>query len=52
MPKDFKIWKIDKFLEMILWADPIFFYLPQKNCILISIDAVDWGNFSPDKETM
>ena len=52
VPKDFKIWKIDKFLEMILWADPIFFYLPQKNCILISIDAVDWGNFSPDKETM
>ena len=52
VPKDFKIWEIDNYLEMVLKAGLIFFYSPQKNCILISIDAVDWNDFFRDKETM
>ena len=52
VPKDFKIWEIDNYLQMILKADLIFFYSPQKIHILISIDAVDWGDFFRDKEMM
>lgn len=52
IPKDFKIWQIDSYLEIILKTDPMFIYSPQKSHILISIDAVDWGDFFWDKETM
>ena len=50
--KDFKIWEIDNYLEMVLKTDLIFFCSPQKNRILTSIDAVAWSDFVGDKETM
>ena len=52
VPKEFKLLEIDKYLKMCLKADPIFFYLKENNSINIYIDAIDWGDFFCNKETM
>ena len=37
---------------MRLKVDQFFFYVKEKNRINISIDAIDWGDFFDNKETM
>ena len=52
LPKEMKLIEIDKYLEMCLKTDPIFFYSERNNKINISIDALDWDEFFYNKETM
>ena len=50
--KEFELLEIHKYLEMCLKVDQFFFYVKEKNRINISIDAIDWGDFFHNKETM
>ena len=52
LPVDFNLIEIDKYLEMYLRVDPIFYYSKQNNQIQMSIDSPDWGNIFINKETM
>ena len=52
LPKEMKLMEINKYLEMCLKADPLFFYCEETNKIKISIDGLDWGEFFYNKETM
>ena len=47
-----KLTEIDKYLEMCLKADRIFFYCEETNKINISIDGLDQGEFFYNKETV
>ena len=52
LPKEVVLMKIDKYLEMRLRADPVFFYSKEKNRIHVSIDAIYWGEFFHHKKTI
>ena len=52
LQKEIELMEIDKYLEIGLKADPIFFYSKEHNRVNISNDAINWGNFFHNKETM
>ena len=52
VPKEIKLNEINKYIEMCLKANPIFFYSDEANRSNISIYAVEWGEFLYNKETM
>ena len=49
--KEIELMETDKYLEMCLKADQIFFYSKAYNHINISIDAVHWCDVFHNKET-
>ena len=52
VPREFKLIKINKYLEKHIRADPIFYYSKEENQIKLSTESLDWGGFFHDKETM
>ena len=52
LPEDFNLIEIDKYVEMYLKADPIFYYSKENNQIQLSADSPDWGNFFINKKTL
>ena len=52
VPREFKLIKINKYLEKHLRADQIFYYSKEENQIKLSMESLDWGGFFHDKETM
>ena len=48
--KEIELMETDKYLEMCLKVDQIFFYSKAYNSINISIDPVHWGDVFHNKE--
>ena len=52
IPKEFKLIKIDNYLQKYINADPHFFFSEKDNEIKAAHDLPGWGNFFRRKETM
>ena len=50
IPKEFKLIKIDNYLQKYIDADPHFFFFEEDNEIKATLDSPDWGNFFVERK--